>query len=48
MAIDPDSGPDDPFDTPDTQGPANNDYVVIEPDVADVADLGNEPSATEA
>ena len=45
MAIDPDTGPDDSVDTPDTQGPANDDFVAIELDVAEVAHLGNQPSA---
>ena len=48
MAIDPDTGPDDSVDTPDTQGPANDDFVAIEPDVEEVAHLGKQPAAAEA
>ena len=48
MAIDPDTGLDDSFDTPDTQGAANEDFAATEPDVAEVAHFGNHPSAAEA
>ena len=48
MAIDPDTRPDHPVDTPDAQGPANDDFAAIEPDGEEVVHLGNQPSAAEA
>ena len=39
LAIDPDTGSDDPEVPPDTPGTTDGDYVALEPDVADVADL---------
>ena len=41
MAINPDTGPDDPVDTPDRPGPADRDYAAVEPDVEEVAELGS-------
>ena len=53
MAIDPDIGPEGPDDEPDVQEAANevilaHDFAAVEPDVADVAELGSFPAADEA
>jgi len=53
LAIDPDIGPEGPDDEPDAQEAANevilaHDFAAIEPDVADVAELGSLPAADEA
>ena len=44
MAIDPDTRPDDPAVLADVGGRPDDDFDPVEPDVADVADLGGIPS----